>query len=196
MHLTLPDAVFGQRRTAGTDPGCLALVWAVSEALPEDEDGAAPPLHSVSVLFVGQASSSAFVAAEGAAYGYAIDDGGLFRLQPRTASEPQSAAAFALNTDKRRETRLNMPVEVTIEAFDRFGNVTAREKTVTENISRRGALVPTTLLIPPDSTVRLTNNDRSISLNAVVRARRVGQNGVARLHLHLPDQEWPLEGFH
>ena len=194
MQLTLPAAVCGQRR--GAAAGCLSLVWAVSEALPEDEDGATPPVHSVSVLFVGQAPSSAFVAAEGAAYGYAIDDGGLFRLQPRTAAEPKNAAAYALNTDKRRDTRLNMPIEVTIEAFDRHGNVTASEKTVTENISRKGALVPTTLLIAPDSAVRITNNDRGISLNAVVRARRVGQNGVARLHLHLPDAEWPLEGFH
>ena len=96
----------------------------------------------------------------------------------------------------RRETRLDLPVEVTLEAFDRHGNVTMSEQTVTENISRKGALVPTTLLIAPDSTVRLTNAERQISLNAVVRARRVGQNGVARLHLHIPEDEWPLDGFH
>ena len=194
MHLTLPAAVYGQRRGPGGDPGCLALVWAVSDALTEEEVGGAPPQHSVSVLFVGQASSSAFVAAEGAAYAYAIDDGGLFRLQPR-GSEPQSAAARALRTDKRKESRLNMPVEVTLEAFDRNGNITAREQTITENISRKGALVKTSLLIPPDSMVRLTNAERRISLNAIVRARRVGQNGVARLHLHLPDDEWPLDGL-
>jgi hypothetical protein len=195
MHLTMPAAVLGNRRGGGSDLGCLALVWAVSDALTEEDANGGPPQHSVSVLFVGQASSSAFVAAEGAAYAYAIDDGGLFRLQPR-GPEPQNAAAYALPTDKRKESRLNMPVEVTIEAFDRYGNVTAREKTVTENISRRGALVPTTLLVAPDTTVRLTNAERSISLNAVVRARRVGQNGVARLHLHLPDAEWPLDGLH
>lgn len=196
MHLTLPAAVYGNRRGgAAVDPGCLALVWAVSDALAEEDAGGAPPQHSVSVLFIGQASSSAFVAAEGAAYAYAIDDGGMFRLQPR-GPEPKSAAAYALRTDKRKESRLHMPVEVVIEAFDRHGNVTAREKTVTENISRKGALIPTTLLIPPDSAVRITNAERRISLNAIVRARRVGQNGVARLHLHLPDDEWPMDGIH
>lgn len=197
MHLTLPAAVYGQRRGAGGDPGCLALVWAVSESLGEEENaGGVPQHHSVSVLFVGQASSSVFVAAEGAAYAYAIDDGGMFRLQPRGAAEPATAAAHALRTDKRTETRLNMPVEVTIEAFDRDGKVLGRERTVTENVSRKGALVPTTLFVPPDSVVRLTNAERRISVNAIVRARRVGQNGVARLHLHIPDGEWPLDGLH
>lgn len=197
MHLTMPAAVFGQRRVAGAEPGCLALVWAVSDVLGEEENaGGVPPLHSVSVLFVGQASSSVFVAAEGAAYAYAIDDRGTFRLQPRTAGEAGSAAAYALRTDKRTESRLNLPVEVIIEAFDRDGNVLGRERTVTENVSRKGALVPTTLLVPPDGRVRLTNAERRIALDAVVRARRVGQNGVARLHLHLPDDEWPLDGLH
>ena len=192
MHLTLPVAMRGgQRRGAGIDAGFLALVWAVSEPLPEEESDAAPP-RSVSVLFLGQAPSSTFAAAEGA-YAYGIDEGGLFRLQPRAA---ETSAAVARHTDIRRETRLDLPVEVTLEAFDRQGNVTMREQTVTENISRKGALVPTTLLIPPDSTVRLTNAERQISLNAVVRARRVGQNGVARLHLHIPEDEWPLDGFH
>jgi hypothetical protein len=193
MHLTLPAAMRGgPRRGAGIDAGFLALVWAVSEPRPEEESDAAPP-RSVSVLFLGQASSTAFAAAEGA-YAYAIDEGGLFRLQPRAAET--TAAAAARHTDLRRETRLDLPVEVTLEAFDRHGNVTAREQTVTENISRKGALVPTTLMLPPDSMVRLTNAERQISLNAVVRARRVGQNGVARLHLHIPEDEWPLDGLH
>lgn len=197
MHLTLPAAVFGQRRVPGAEPGCLALVWAVSDVLGEDENAnGAPLLHSVSVLFVGQASSSVFVAAEGAAYAYAIDDGGMLRLQPSAASDPTSAAAYALRTDKRMESRIDMPVEVMLEAFDRDGNILGRERTVTENVSRKGALVPTTLLVAPESRVRITNAEHSISVNAIVRARRVGQNGVARLHLHIPEGEWPLDGFH
>ena len=192
MHLTLPAAMMRrQHRGTGLDAGFLALAWAVSDPLPEEEDEAAPP-RSVSVLFLGPASSSTFAAAEGA-YAYAIDEGGLFRLQPRAA---ETSAAAARHTDMRRETRLDLPVEVTLEAFDRHGNVTAREQTVTENISRKGALVPTTLLLPPDTMVRLTNAERRISINAVVRARRVGQNGVARLHLHIPEDEWPLDGLH
>jgi hypothetical protein len=192
MHLTLPVAMMRrQHRGSGLDAGFLALAWAVSDPLPEQEDEAAPP-RSVSVLFLGPASASTFAATEGA-YTYGIDDGGLFRLQPRAV---ETSAAAASLSDKREESRLDLPIEVTLEAFDRSGNVTMREQTVTENISRKGALVPTTLLIPPDSTVRLTNAERRISLNAVVRARRVGQNGVARLHLHIPEDEWPLDGLY
>jgi hypothetical protein len=93
------------------------------------------------------------------------------------------------------ETRLQMPVGVRIEVFDEQGAVSAREETVTENISRRGAAVWTTLVVERGRFVRLTNTETGLSLIAAVRASRAGADGIQRLHLQFIDRQWPLEGI-
>lgn len=109
-------------------------------------------------------------------------------------AQAQDAPAGA--TAKRTmETRLSMPVDVVVEAFDEGGGVQEREQTVTENISRHGASVWTTLTLERGRFVRLTNVAQRVSITAVVRARRTGADGVMRLHLEFVDREWPLEGL-
>jgi hypothetical protein len=88
-----------------------------------------------------------------------------------------------------------MPVDVVVEAFDERGVAQAREQTVTENISRRGASVWTTLQLERGRFVQLTSVAQRVSVTAVVRARRAGPDGVMRLHLEFVDREWPLEGL-
>jgi len=39
----------------------------------------------------------------------------------------------------------------------------------------------------------MTSTQYQISVVAVVRARRVGANGIPRLHLEFVDKQWPLE---
>ncbi len=95
----------------------------------------------------------------------------------------------------KKETRLSVPVEVTVELYDERWNITAREETVTENISRRGAAVYTSLRAERGSYVRLTSTRYQTSAFAVVRAHRTGSDGIPRLHVEFMDQEWPLEEF-
>ncbi len=95
----------------------------------------------------------------------------------------------------QRESRLYMPIEVTVAVPYEQGEVAAREETVTENISRRGAAVFTTLAVAPGQFVRLTSTHYGISVYAVVRGRRAGPDGIMRLHLEFIDREWPLEEF-
>lgn len=92
----------------------------------------------------------------------------------------------------RPETRHNMPVEVTVEVFDEKGQISQRETTVTENISRRGAAVFTTLNVASGRFVKLTSNQYQLSILAAVRGRRIGTDGIPRLHLEFVGQEWPL----
>ena len=80
-----------------------------------------------------------------------------------------------------------------IEVLDEKGQVGAKETTVTENISRRGAAVFTTLDITRGRFVRVTSVQYQIAVIAAVRARRVGANGIPRLHLEFVDKRWPLE---
>ena len=93
------------------------------------------------------------------------------------------------------DTRLQMAVNVMVEVFDAEGRVVASEQTVTENISRRGAAVWTTLQVARGRFVRLTSLDHGLSVIAAVRAQRTGSDGIPRLHLEFVDRQWPLEGI-
>ena len=92
-------------------------------------------------------------------------------------------------------TRLQMALSVRLEVFDMDGRVTASEQTVTENISRRGAAVWTTLKVERGRFVRLTSTETGLAIVAAVRTVRVGADGIPRLHLEFIDRQWPLEGI-
>jgi hypothetical protein len=98
-------------------------------------------------------------------------------------------------SSRSQETRLQMPVNVRVEVFDEGGEVCASEQTVTENVSRRGAAVWTTLEVQRGRFVRLTSLDHGLTLIAAVRAYRKGPDGIPRLHLEFIDRQWPLEGI-
>jgi hypothetical protein len=92
-----------------------------------------------------------------------------------------------------RETRLTMPVEVVIEVLGERGETAASETTVTENISRRGASVFSTLEVESGKFVRLRSARYSLAVLAVVRGSRKGEDNIPRLHLEFIDRAWPLE---
>jgi len=96
---------------------------------------------------------------------------------------------------RSKETRLQMAVNVRVEVFDEGGELRASEQTVTENISRRGAAVWTTLEVERGRFVRLTSLDHGLTLIAAVRAHRKGPDGIPRLHLEFIDRQWPLDGI-
>lgn len=95
---------------------------------------------------------------------------------------------------RAQETRLQIPVPVLVEVLDGDGRVQSPEQTVTENLSRRGAAVWTTRTIERGRFVRLTSMEHGLSLIAVVRACRMGTDGIPRLHLEFVDGRWPLDG--
>ena len=96
---------------------------------------------------------------------------------------------------RSEQTRLQMALAVRVEVFDAEGRVTAGEQTVTENISRRGAAVWTTLQVERGRFVRLTSTETGLAVVAAVRAARTGPDGIPRLHLEFIDRQWPLEGI-
>jgi hypothetical protein len=110
--------------------------------------------------------------------------------QVREKIEPEDGR----RADRSKETRLQMPIEVVVEVLDEKGAILKREETVTENISRHGAAVFTSLVAERGRFIRLTGTRSGLSVLAVVRARRAGVDGIPRLHLEFVDREWPLEG--
>jgi hypothetical protein len=189
LHLTMPmprqlrcfDHVEDQYR-----------VWALVRNIQMQEAvGDKPVRYEVGVAFIGKRSPESFELDPTTRYDVAAsvtETGlwGIFELERTTRHVPTD--------DPRPETRHHIPIEVIVEALDENGHVSASETTVTENISRRGAAVFTTLNVARGRFVKVTSAQYQISVIAAVRARRTGENGIPRLHLEFVDKQWPLDG--
>jgi len=92
----------------------------------------------------------------------------------------------------RSETRLMVPVEVFVQVYDESGKVFKEEHTVTENISSRGASIPTGLDVEVGRFLRITSERDKVSLFAAVRSLRVAPDGITRLGLEFLHQRWPI----
>ena len=157
-----------------------------------------PPLANqtmrfeVGVAFVGKRPPRSFDAepAKRDEIARTAAEAGIFQVQEDADRMVSHMAA----TDKRVDTRHDIPIAVVVEVIDQKGGISTTENTVTENISRRGAAVFTTLNIEPGRFVKLTSEQYGVSVLAAVRGRRPGPDGVPRLHLEFVDREWPLEG--
>ncbi len=177
LCLTLP----GSHRAPGAAPNNLwALVWATAEAGKR---------HSVSVVFVCEEVPVGRGEQCEPLFSYLAEEDGRFRLQMMMADSALG------NHDKRRESRVSIPVEVTLEELADDGAVERRELTVTENLSRGGAAVWTSLPAAEGRRVKLSSDLHGVSLTAVVRLRRTGPDGITRLHLEFADGRWPPERF-
>ncbi|HEX8424387.1 MAG TPA: hypothetical protein VF634_13300 [Pyrinomonadaceae bacterium] len=151
--------------------------------------GASAPSFKLGVAFIGKRPPDSYQLDPATRYEVfkPESEGGLWKLLEQL---PAGAGQI-----QKKESRLNVPVEVTVELYDERWNITAREETVTENISRRGAAVYTSLKAERGRYVRLTSARYRTSAFAVIRAHRTGNDGIPRLHVEFMDQEWPLEEF-
>jgi hypothetical protein len=185
VHLTLPmpralrcfDHVEDQYR-----------VWALVRRLaltPPAADGGLPRFE-LGVAFVGKYPPASYRANPAMRYEIASNTPSedLWRL---------SEQVLTPYTPVQRETRLSLPVDVIVELLDERGQVTASEQTVTENLSRHGASVFTTLAAEAGRFVRVRSASYTLELLAIVRGTHTGPDGIPRLHLEFLDREWPLE---
>ncbi len=151
-----------------------------------------PTRYQVGTAFIGKYPPATYLADPTQRYEVRslAPDSGVWELREMAPShEPET------RPDRSPETRLSMPVEVIVEVCDEGGAPGGSELTVTENISRRGAAVWTTLPIERGQLVRVTSVRHQITVDAIVRARRRGADGIPRLHLEFIDRQWPLEGI-
>ncbi len=185
VHLTLPmprqlrcfDHVEDQYRV-------WALVRRISVMPPPD--AASLPRFALGVAFVGKRPPASFIA----------NPATLYEIAASTPSEDLwrvSEQALAPSAPAERETRLSLPVEVIIEVLDERGQIEASEQTVTENISRHGTSVFTTLTVARGRFVRVRSARYTLAVLAIVRGCRMGTDSIPRLHLEFLDREWPLD---
>ena len=114
-------------------------------------------------------------------------------IETRTLTEdPDEIVGPLKSADKRAFTRHNIAVDMLLETLDGKGGIESKEDTVTENISRQGATIFTSLNVETGQFVRLTSKQFQITVYAVVRSRSTGADGVPRIHVEFIDREWPL----
>jgi hypothetical protein len=140
----------------------------------------------IGVAFVGKRPPESFKKDPATLYDIANLQAGLWSVQ-----EESGEMLSELQGDKRKETRHTIPTEVTIEVFGADREPPQRESTVTENISRNGAAVFTSLNLERGRFVKMSARD-GISMMAVIRKSVVGADGIGRLHLQFIGREWPL----
>jgi hypothetical protein len=119
------------------------------------------------------------------------EDQGLWHITEAPAMPDESA----LPKDLRRHSRLSIPESLLLETLDDNGLVTGTETTVTENISLGGAAIFTSLKAETGSFLRVTSDRHSVALISVVRGKRIGTDGIPRVHIEFIDRFFPLEGI-
>ena len=148
--------------------------------------------YAVGVAFVGKNPPAAFN--ENPAKLFEIssrNDGGLWELVEAEANPDESDLPPFL----RRQTRFAIPETLVIELLDQNGDVAASEVSVTENVSLGGAAVFTSFNIEVGSFLRVKSERLKTTIISVVRGKRVGSDGIVRLHIEFIDHLFPLEGI-
>jgi hypothetical protein len=152
-------------------------VWGlVRKCVPISEDPGAES-YAVGVAFIGKHPPGSFNENPAKLFDLSNrEEGGLWQLVDAAPNPDES----------------DLPV---IELLDENGDVAASEVSVTENVSLGGAAVFTSFNIDAGSFLRVRSDRLNTSIISVVRGKRVGADGIVRLHLEFIDHLFPLEGI-
>jgi hypothetical protein len=184
LHMTIPmprqlrvfDHVEDQYRV-------WALVRHVRQLSQEDET---QPLFEVGVAFIGKNPPRSYIDEPSKRYEVGPTKSG--EMADVHEWEPKDNPI----TDKRTHTRHIIPTDVLIETLNTDGDVEASERTVTENISPKGAAILTSLNLPIGRLIRISSEQYKIAVHGAVRGASTSATGVSRIHVEFIDREWPL----
>lgn len=106
--------------------------------------------------------------------------------------EPGEMPPTPAPTDRRRSSRLEIPVNFRMRRLGTAGTVLQEERTVAENMSRGGARIFTTMsaLVAGD-IVHLEHVDGPFKTRAEVRGSYVGKDNIRRLNVRFLDSPAP-----
>lgn len=106
--------------------------------------------------------------------------------------DPDEVMGPMPGADKRAFTRHHIAVDILLETVNEKGEVELTENTVTEDISKQGATIFTSLTIPKGRFVRLTSQQYQLTVFAAIRSTTRGADGISRIHVEFIDRQWPL----
>jgi hypothetical protein len=161
-------------------------VWALVRYVKPSTSPEGGSQFEVGVAFVGKHPPKSYITDPSKRY----QIGG---STPESLSEVESWELPEISlSDKRVNTRHNIPVDMLIETVNEQGEIELSEHTVTENISKSGAALYTTLVLPVGRFIRLSSDQFKMTVYAAVRGHSMGPSGVPRVHVEFIDKEWPL----
>jgi hypothetical protein len=167
-------------------------IWALVRRCIPLGDNPGTEQYAVGAAFIGKNPPKSYVENPAMLYDIADrDDGGLWQIGVADPRPDESD----LPSYSRRHTRFPIPETLLIEMLDENGDIVASEVSVTENISLGGAAVFTSFAVNVGTFLRVKSERHDITIISIVRGKRIGPDGVVRLHLEFIDHLFPLEGI-
>lgn len=167
-------------------------IWALVRRCIALGDNPGAQAFAVGVAFVGKHPPKSFLENPSKLYELSErEDGGLWQLAEADAIPDESELPPYL----RRHSRFSIPEALLLELLDENGDVAASEVSVTENLSLGGAAVFTSFNVEVGSFLRVKSERHNITIISIVRGKRIGADGIVRLHLEFIDHLFPLEGI-
>jgi PilZ domain len=168
-------------------------VWAlVRRCIPVNQNNGSES-YAIGVAFIGRNPPSSYIHDPAKLYDITqVTEHNLWQVVEAEEKPDESE----IPKDARRHTRFQIPVGIVLETVDEEGQITTgSEMTVTENISLGGAAVFTTLNPEIGSFVRVKSDQYNVSIISIVRGKRLGKDGITRLHVEFIDRFFPLDGI-
>ena len=160
-------------------------VWAIVRHMRATTSADKQNVFEVGVAFIGKHPPKSYQLEPWKRYELSTPDN-------RAMASAEESVRPVPSSDQRLHTRHNIAIDMLIETHNQDGEYSQNEHSVTENISRGGATLFTTLEIPVGRFVRLTSQQYNLTVHAAVRACSTGADGIRRIHVEFIDQEWPL----
>ncbi|MBC7900635.1 MAG: PilZ domain-containing protein [Saprospiraceae bacterium] len=167
-------------------------IWGLVRRCIAVGDNPAARTYAIGIAFIGKNPPQGYLENPSRLYELAPrDDGGLWQIVEAEANPDETDLPVYL----RRHSRFSIPEALLLELLDENGDVAASEVSVTENLSLGGAAVFTSFNVDIGSFLRVKSERHDITIISVVRGKRVGADGIVRLHLEFIDHLFPLEGI-
>jgi hypothetical protein len=148
--------------------------------------------YAIGVAFVGKNPPSSYIHDPAKLYDITqLSDNNLWNI----VEADEKADESDIPKENRRHTRFHIPVGMILDVVDEDGNVLGSEMTVSENISLGGAAIFTSLEAEIGSFVRVKSDQYNVSIISIVRGKRLGKDGITRLHVEFIDRFFPLDGI-
>ena len=166
-------------------------VWGLIRRCVPAGTNSATDEYAVGVAFIGKTPPATFIQNPAKLYDLESQtETGLWKIEAADLDPDESDLPKYL----RRHSRFSIPEALLIEMLDEHGDVIANEVSVTENISISGAAVFTSLNVDPGSFLRVKSEANGLSIISIVRGKRIGPDGIVRLHIEFVDHLYPLGG--
>jgi hypothetical protein len=167
-------------------------IWGLVRRCIDASSGPENPQFACGVAFVGKTPPSGYLENPSKLYDITDrEDGSLWNITEMDLGADDSD----LPKDLRKQTRFHIPESLVIELLDESGEVIKSETTVTENVSFGGAAIFTQWDLVPGTFVRVVSLRHDVKIISVVRGKRLGPDGIPRLHIEFIDRFFPLEGI-